>query len=187
MSLPELSQIKNKRKILDVTQKQLAEETEVSQSLIAKIEAGTIQPNYASAKRILETLARLEAERFSLRERTAREVMTKNIVSCTSSQTAREACERMIKHNISQIPIFENERVVGSITERSIIAAQTNHGAEKTLNMPLSRIMEPPFPIVDASAPTSTFTGLLRHYQAILVAIKGKILGIVSRANILGK
>jgi len=187
MSLPELSQIKNRRKILGITQNRLAYDAEVSQSLIAKIESGAVQPNYAFAKKILETLDKLESEKLVEKEKTAQEVMTKNIIGCTSSQTVKEACQKLVKYGISQIPVFEKERVVGSATERSIIEAQTNYGAENVSEMPLGRVMEPPFPIVDASSPRSALNSFLRHYQAILITRKGKIIGIVARADILRK
>jgi predicted transcriptional regulator len=187
MSLPELSQIQNRRKMLGITQKQLAKEAEVSQSLIAKIEAGTVQPNYVFTKRIFETLTRLENEKLADKEKTAEEIMTKDIIGCVSSQTMREASQRMVKHDISQIPVFEDDRVVGSLTERGIIEAQTKYGAEEAFNMHVSKVMGPPFPIVDASTLRSTLYSILHHYQAVVVTKKGKVIGIVSRADLLRK
>jgi len=52
--LPELSEIKARRKQLGITQEELAELAEVSQSLIAKIENSSIIPTYDRVKRIFD-------------------------------------------------------------------------------------------------------------------------------------
>ena len=52
--LPELSEIKAKRKHLGLSQSGLSVKTGVSQSLIAKLEAGKISPSYLSAKKIFD-------------------------------------------------------------------------------------------------------------------------------------
>lgn len=184
MSLPELSSIVIKRKILELTQKQLAQEADVSQSLIAKIESGKIEPSYSIAKRIFETLHRLESGKQSSKEKTIKEIMTSNIIYCTSSQTIREASKKLIKNDISQLPIFEGEKVVGTITERCIIDAQSKYG-EVIAHMPINKIMEPPLPLLDTSTSASILYSFMRHYQAVLVTEKGKVVGIISRADLM--
>jgi riboflavin synthase len=62
MPLPHISQVATLRRRLGVTQKRLAAESTVSQSLISKIEAGLVTPTYENAKMILDTLERLEIE-----------------------------------------------------------------------------------------------------------------------------
>ena len=93
--------------------------------------------------------------------------------------------QRYLWMNVYYLHIFEKENVVGSITERTIIKAQTNRNKENVLKMPITKLMEPPFPIVDASTIRSALANFLHHHQAVLVAKKGKIIGIVSRADIL--
>ncbi|MFH1328328.1 MAG: CBS domain-containing protein [Candidatus Bathyarchaeota archaeon] len=183
--MPELSQIEYRRKLLELTQKQLAKKTNISQSLIAKIESGKVKPNYGFAKRLFDTLTRLESEKMREKEKTAKEIMTKNIVSCTTSQTLSTVGGTMVKNSISQIPVFDNGRIVGSISERTLISAQINHDAKEASILPLSKIMEPTFPIVDIATTRSVLYSLLRHCQAVLVVNKGKIVGIVSRADLL--
>jgi len=180
MSLPELSQVKTRRKLLGLTQKQLAVRAGVSQSLIAKLEDGSVQPNYAIAKRLFEELAKLEGEKETL----AAQLMTRKIQSCNANQTVKDACELMLQYDISQIPVMDGERVAGSLTERDIIEAQIREG-RKVFNLPLAKIMGPSFPMVDASTPRSTVSSLLRHSQAVLVTEKGKLTGIISRADLL--
>ena len=56
----ELEEIKKIRKKLELTQTELADRAGVSQSLIAKIEAGRIDPTYSKTKKIFAALSDLE-------------------------------------------------------------------------------------------------------------------------------
>ena len=60
MIFPELSSIRIKRQRLGIKQKELAEKSGVSQSLIAKLEKGLIEPSYSLTVRIFLTLESLE-------------------------------------------------------------------------------------------------------------------------------
>jgi len=60
--LPDISQIASFRRRLGVTQKRIAIESGVSQSLISKIEAGRVVPTYDNAKLIIDALERMEIE-----------------------------------------------------------------------------------------------------------------------------
>ena len=50
--LPELGEIRRRRRALDLTQAELAKQTRLSRSLIAKIEIGRALPSYEKAKKI---------------------------------------------------------------------------------------------------------------------------------------
>jgi len=64
--LPDIPQIASLRRRLGVTQKKLAVESGVSQSLISKIAAGVVVPTYENAKQIIDTLERMEMESESV-------------------------------------------------------------------------------------------------------------------------
>ena len=64
--LPDISQIASFRRRLGVTQKRIAIESGVSQSLISKIEAGRVVPTYDNAKLIIDALERIELESESV-------------------------------------------------------------------------------------------------------------------------
>ncbi len=61
--LPALEIIPERRRKLGLTQSQLAELAGVSQSYIAKLEAGNIEPSYVKVKALFEALDRLEQEK----------------------------------------------------------------------------------------------------------------------------
>ena len=74
--LAEIAEIKVLRKRHNLTQSQLAKLAGVSQSLIAKLESGMIDPSYTNFRKIYDVLTGLKEER----EAKAEEVMSKRII-----------------------------------------------------------------------------------------------------------
>src|SRR3989442_5090468 len=60
--LPSLGEIPKKRKELGLTQSRLAVSAGVSQSIIAKIEAGSVDPSYSVVQRLFSALERAGVE-----------------------------------------------------------------------------------------------------------------------------
>ena len=95
--LPSLETIKEERKKLSMTQKKLAAMTGVSTSMINQIESGRCKPSYNTAKRIFESLAKLEGQTST---RTAGDICSKKIVRLTSSNTVRDAGKKCMKRQL---------------------------------------------------------------------------------------
>ena len=73
----DLCEIKRIRKSLGITQKKLADLAGVSQSLIAKTEAGMLDPAYSKATKIFEALNEINKRS----DKKAVDVMEKRIIS----------------------------------------------------------------------------------------------------------
>ncbi len=58
--LPSVEEIAKRRRILGLTQKELSQMAMVSQSFVAKLESGSMNPSYANVKKILEALGSME-------------------------------------------------------------------------------------------------------------------------------
>ena len=180
--LPELDTIASRRRALGLTQTQLAEKAGVSQSYIAKLEAKKIEPSYSKVRAILEVLNGLEQGR----ETRVDEVMSTEIVSVQQRDVIQRAVDIMWSTGFSQLPVMEGDRPVGSITERTIIDRITSTEDEGPVtDMPISEVMDDPFPQVGEDAPVSIIAGLLRIYPAVMVHHKGEISGIVTKADLL--
>ncbi len=180
--LPELDTIASRRRALGLTQTQLAEKAGVSQSYIAKLEAKKIEPSYSKVRAILEVLNGLEQGR----ETRVDEIMSTEIVSVQQRDVIQRAVEIMWSTGFSQLPVMEGDRPVGSITERTIIDRITSTDDEGPVtDMPISEVMDDPFPQVGEDAPVSIIAGLLRIYPAVMVHHKGEISGIVTKADLL--
>ena len=180
--LHSLDTIAVRRRAVGLTQSQLAGLSGVSQSYIAKLEAKKIEPSYNKVKAILEALAGLEQRM----EKKVGEIMTTEIVSIGRGDTVQDAANLMSNHGFSQLPVLEGEQSVGSVSEKTIIEQIVDgKGRETVTRSPVSEIMEDAFPQVGEDAPVSVLTSLLKAYPAILVSNKGKIIGIITKADLL--
>ncbi len=179
---PQLKDIKKIRKILGLTQNKLANLSGVSQSLIAKIEAGRIDPSFSKTRAIFETLQRLQLKN----SKKMKNIMTRDIISVNINSTVAEVANLMHKHAISQMPVLSKGEVIGSVSDKLLIKKLSEDGSSKKLyEEQVNKVMEPPFPTVDEDTPIDLLIPILNFYPAILV-IKGKrIIGIVTRADLL--
>jgi len=176
--LPDIAIIKRKRLSLGLTQLRLSKLSGVSQSLIAKMENGLTVPSYYSVKRIIETLERLEEKDT----RIAEDIMTKKVITLMPSDSIKKASEVMREFNISQIPIFENQVNVGSISESDIASHIFNKNL-KTLKV--KDIMNVPFPQIQINSSLKIVREILKENHAVLIYEKDKLVGIITQADFL--
>ena len=182
--LPELEKFQRRRKLLGLTQNQLARLSGVSQSLIAKMERKSIDPAYGKVRKI--ELALEKEEEKSKTTARAKDIHTPNIVKVNVSNTILFARQIMLENGYSQLPVYDKEKVVGSITENTIlntVSEKNNYSLPST--MKVGELMEPPFPQVDENTPIEPIKSLLQHYQAVMMTRKEKIVGIITRADLL--
>ena len=181
--LPAIEIIPERRRKLGITQNQLAELAGVSQSYIAKLEAGKIEPSYLKVKSILESLDRLERKK----EVQASEIMTRKPIHVQRNTSIEATVDIMRRNGFSQIPIFEGEKPVGGITERTLLDQILYNNDDEPVNRKkVGDIMEESWPIVGEDTPMSLLSSLLKYYPAVLVQKHGQIVGIVTKADLLG-
>lgn len=182
--LPEIKSIKNRRKLLGLTQKNLAKQAGVSQSFIAKMESGRINPSYNHVKQILDFLESLES--IEKQETRAKELYHKRVFSLATHDRIPNAVELMRKHEISQLPVFRGKMPVGSVTEKSIVDLMSRGYDSKRLSrMKVMEIMDEPFPVISQETPLSIISSLLQHNPAVLLSKDGDIAGIITKADII--
>ncbi|MGQ9679572.1 MAG: CBS domain-containing protein [Candidatus Bathyarchaeia archaeon] len=180
--LPEIQTIAARRRKLGLTQSELATLAQVSQSYIAKLEARKIEPSYSKVKAIIEALEKQE-QKTGMR---AADIMTSNVVAVKVSDQVQTAVELMRKYEYSQLPVLEDEKLVGSISERTIVEKIINSKSKENLkSKPVSSIMEEAFPQIGEDTPLSLVTSLLKIYPAVIVSRKGRVIGIVTKADLL--
>ncbi|RYL95255.1 CBS domain-containing protein [Sporolactobacillus sp. THM7-4] len=61
---------------------------------------------------------------------TLREVMSKNVISCSPNQTLKEAAQLMSQHNIGSLPVIESGKLLGMITDRDITLRSAAKGKD---------------------------------------------------------
>lgn len=165
---------------IGITQKKLAEESGVSQSLIAKIESGILDPTFARMKKIDNAISRLSIRS----EKTATQIMNRKVISSREDSPILSIIKTMTRHSISQIPIVNGHIVIGLVTESAILEASTRNDFKM---LDASDIMSDAPPLINEKTPLSSIRELLRHGPIVLVSKNGKIAGVITKADILGE
>ena len=174
----ELEEVKKIRKKLGMTQTELANRAGVSQSLIAKIESGRIDPTYTKTKKIFAALSELENKE----EIKAEQLMTSRILSISSSASIKEAIAKMKKFQISQLPVIENHKSIGLVSESTILDALLNSKGKQVKD-----VMQESPPIVSKTTSIQVISNLLKHYPVVLVSEEGSLVGLVTKSDLLEK
>jgi predicted transcriptional regulator len=175
----DLKQLKEIRKKFGLTQSGLARKAGVSQSMIAKIEAGILDPTYSKANQVFAALELITKDK----EAKAEQMMNKKIISVSSNSDIREAIKYMKKYEISQIPVIDNENVVGMISESIILDAVLNADKDVTVGT----IMQEAPPIIPRNASFTLVSNLLKVCPVILVSDKGKMQGLITKSDLIRK
>jgi predicted transcriptional regulator len=181
--LPSLDEIPKQRKALGLTQSRLAQLAGVSQSIIAKIESGTVDPSYSIAKRLVEAL---EKESIQVSGPRVSEIMSKPVISVSKTQLVRDAVDLMRKRGYSQLPVLDGNRCVGSISEKTILdRAARGEPLDSLLNDRVRDIMDSPLPMVNDDTPLEMVLGLLQGNYGVLVTKGESTIGILTKSDIL--
>ena len=174
--LPRLETIKEERQKLHLTQKKLAGMTGVSTSMINQIESGRCKPSYDTAKKIFESLAKLEGQTST---RNAGDICSGKIIGLAPSNTVRDAGKKMHEKTIDQIPIFDEDGLKGLITI-DIVNEYTERKDTKIKN-----VMNPKPPVIDFEFPANALSQLTRISGCVLVEKDSKIMGIITSSDLL--
>lgn len=173
----DIKQLKKIRLKLGLTQNQFSREAGVSQSMVAKIESGRLDPTYSKVEKIESALNRLA----NVESKFAEDFMNRKIISVRPRKKVSGIIEIMNKKSISQIPVIEGNKVIGIVTESSILSKNF----ETVKNLFAEEIMENVPPLLDKKAGLKIVKQLLQHYSLILIQEKRKLIGIVTRADLI--
>lgn len=105
------------------------------------------------------------------------------ILSVAPQVTVAEALAQMDKYGVTQMPVIEEGKPVGSVRENRLLAKVL--GDRDLLTTTVSGLMEASFPVIDVDASSSEVTRLLRRNPAVLVEEFGRITGIITRHDML--
>lgn len=166
--------LKKLREDAGLTQRQLAQLIGITQAHIAKIENNKVDPRLSTVNRILQILTEGEGKK-------CKDIMTKNVISTKPTDKILKVSRIMREKAVSQLPVIEKDKLIGTVTEESIIKNLSSTIAEATVE----EIMEPPLPSVPEETSVSVVRPLLEDHLGVLVAKKGDIVGIITRSDLL--
>lgn len=180
----ELADLQRMRRSLGLTQSELASLSGVSQSLIAKIEAGRVDPSYNRAKRIFEILESHQRKGWTR----ASDVMVKEVITARPESSVGDAVKVMNKMAISQLPIVSGNEVVGSLSEKILVERiAKGSGIEDMMKQQVRDIMDQAFPSVSQDSPLDMVAKMLNYTGAVLIYQGGRMAGIITRSDLLKK
>src|SRR3989338_7556957 len=164
----DIDEIKKVRKTLNLTQAELAKRANVSQSLIAKVESGRLDPTYSNARKIFDALDSLQKKH----EVKAHEIMNSKIISISPDESVKGAIDKMKKHNISQLPVVDDHKAIGLVSESILLDAVLNSRGSG-----VSGIMREAPPVISKDSSVNVVSSLLKHYPLVLVSEGGRLVG----------
>jgi CBS domain-containing protein len=104
-----------------------------------------------------------------------------NVETVTADSTVFDAVRRLGEKRIGALPVLEEGRIAGIISERDVVYRLRDHGPEM-LDWPVSRVMSSP--AITASPDTDVLAALAlmtqRRIRHLPVVDAGQIQGIVS-------
>jgi predicted transcriptional regulator len=175
-----LTEIRKRRLALGISLGELARAVGRSDATLSRIERGRIRPSYELVQRILSYLEAQEG--FAAPRLTVTDVMNPALVTIESSATLLTAAQRLEGGAFSQLPVVDAGRVVGSLSESALLRAL---GGSSSRRLRVRDVLEPAYPVVDGGFPADLLPGLLGRYPAVLVAQKGELRGIVTKADLI--
>jgi cystathionine beta-synthase len=105
------------------------------------------------------------------------------LITVSPAETIGEALNRMNENGVTQLPVLEDGKSVGSIKESRLLSRLLEN--RDLISSPVSQIMEATFPIVDEEASIEEVTARLLEAPAVLVEEYKRIIGIITRTDIL--
>ncbi len=106
------------------------------------------------------------------------------LVSIDPAATVRRALDLIGQHNISQLPVLDKGKSVGSIEESDLMSAVLEKPA--MFDAPVSSLMKQQFPNVNMDEQLNSAIGYLtKKHPAVLVEEDGKIIGILTRYDVI--
>ncbi len=128
----------------------------------------------------------LAPERVTLRfVLEAKSAKLPQLITVDASSTVRTALDLMTGKNISQLPVFDNKKYIGSVSEGNLLTILLKDSSK--FDADVRTVMEPPFPEVHMNEEIGRAVEYFAKKEpAVLVRGDVDLIGIVTRFDVLG-
>lgn len=116
----------------------------------------------------------------------AKQLMTTNVITVTKDTPISEVVQLMVDHNITGIPVVEEDMtLVGMVTEKDIL--RLLYAGEEAKSKPVEEFMTRPAIHFDEEESVRDISDCLMNYDFRRVPITSgaKVVGVISRHDIL--
>ncbi|HEX2226312.1 MAG TPA: cystathionine beta-synthase [Candidatus Binatia bacterium] len=105
-----------------------------------------------------------------------------DLISVHMTETVRAAIAKMNQHGVSQLPVFEDGNLAGSLSESTLF--QKAMETPDVMELTVGALLEPPLPTVGPDEDVQQVMNLLKSSPAVLVLEQGTYRGIVTRSDV---
>ncbi|MEZ5428856.1 MAG: pyridoxal-phosphate dependent enzyme [Pyrinomonadaceae bacterium] len=107
----------------------------------------------------------------------------KTVISASPDDLLSDALARMNENGVTQIPVLEEHKSVGSLRESHVLAKLLEN--RDLLNESVRQVMDESFPVLDMDASFDEVKSRLHDSPAVLIEDFKRITGIITRADVL--
>ncbi len=126
----------------------------------------------------------MERQQFGdLRDLISRRTDQRAVISVTPDDNLLTAYGRMRLYDISQLPVLEDEKIVGIIDESDLLLALYHH--EDRFNAPAREFMTAKLEIIEAGDSMDSLVAVLRADRVAIVVDDGHFQGLITKVDLL--
>ncbi len=105
------------------------------------------------------------------------------VISVSPDETVGAALEKMNVNGVTQIPVIEDNRSVGSVRESGLLTKLLAN--RDLMEAKVSEVMDKSFPVLDADASLVEIKSKLQKHPAVLIEDFKRITAIITRSDVL--
>ncbi|MGB7070066.1 MAG: pyridoxal-phosphate dependent enzyme [Pyrinomonadaceae bacterium] len=107
----------------------------------------------------------------------------RELISVGPDETVSDALTRMNENGVTQIPVLDEHRAVGSLRESHVLTKLLEN--RELLNAKVRDVMDPSFPVLEMDASFAEIKVKLHESPAVLIEDFKRITGIITRSDVL--
>jgi len=183
--IPQLTEIKRLRELLNISQRQLAKQCDIPSSFLSMIEnpKNNTKPSYDVLVRIFQELDS-ESQKNLGKLTTADKIYKKNLTSARKSEPAEDIIKIMHEKDYSQIPVLEGGGCIGIVTENSLVKFLQNRDHKPLTTTRVKDVMDTPPIVIDIHTKiTENLLSLFNDSKCLLVSDNAKIVGLITKID----
>jgi CBS domain-containing protein len=117
--------------------------------------------------------------------RSVKDLMTSDLTTVAPETSVSEAAERMAREDIGPLPVVENDRLVGIVTDRDLVVRVLAEGRDPRSTTVREVASEDPVTVTADDDLVTTLDLLAKHQVRRVPVVDGdRLVGIVAQADV---
>ena len=189
-TIPDGEDLRKLRKKAGLTQTELADKSGLSQSLIARIESSSVDPRLSTLKKIFDAIEEtmkikktvIDLLNFKQREHSK----LPNLIAVSPNQKVTDAINLMNKYSISQLPVLDDGKSIGSVIEDTLLEKSLKQNKDIS-EIYISEVMDKPFPLLNNNSKLEDARKLFTQGSdaILIIGLDGNFSGILTKIDLI--